>query len=296
MCQQGTHDYFGFIPASISISVGAFEVRPKDDYAETLSRIRSLAAADGFVHPCRIGEGTEGPRCEVPSMYRLPATHVIRGTPGDTNSRERRLAETGVLVHGLAFLLGVRAQFHDWWFDGRVPVRVDEICAITPEEVGEVLTRMGTAFATFPVMVRNRFVSILYLENRTASKHLYWEQFLLRYTVLDALFRCFVELGTLPRKRIAHHERFRVLAEHGLMHWSDAEEAVSKSVVAMRNDLVHEGLLDGLTPAGDYGDVIYLASHLRRLNQRLLLRLAGVSCGFAGSSWTQMGRYLLELR
>ena len=58
--------------------------------------------------------------------------------------------------------------------------------------------------------------------------------------------------------------------------------------------LVHEAVLEGRMLAADRGDVMMLAAHMKRLNERLVLRLGRVSCGFAESPWIRLGSFLLD--
>jgi hypothetical protein len=244
------------------------------------------------------GRSWDVPRSRhVAHLFKLPPTHVVSRHDGGLLGDERlfRLTDGAAIIHGLAFILGLRTQFHTWWFDGPVPTRCSPICVFSDAERGHVIEQIIRRTRDLPERTGKRLLGLLYAKNRASSYEWYWEQFLFQYIVFDGLYRCFADLGQVP-KRPRHAERFAELANKGLIHWSPSEQEIAERCVDMRNELVHEALLAGSAPTSDHTESIRAATQLGKLNDRLMLRLAGVECGFVQSSWDTMLNFCLELK
>jgi len=291
-------DAFGFIPRRLAFMAAGYVVRPVADFDRIVKEEQSRAGSDGFLRPISGFKSHYRHRrsATAPTLFGMQATHeIVQAEEPALDPRTLRLGQRGVLIHGLAFLMGVRAQFSDWWFDGAAPTVTDEISPIADDDLGQVLDRMIKTWQTFPPLTQSRFVSILYVENRNQTYPWYWEQFMFRYTAFDAIYRCLIDIDAVPPAK-AHGQRFKALADSGLLHWSPEEEKIVEAFVRVRNELVHEAMLEGGAPGSDAGEVLQLAFHLKRLNERLVLRLSNVRCGFVDSPWNRLDTFSLDLQ
>lgn len=274
-------DQFGFLTEPVSVTLEGMTVVPAIDFASVVASCVSKADRDAFV-------GSSG------SMFKLPATHVIRCEDQVPDLKRWRLGEGGILVHGLGFLFGARVQFHDWWFDGRVPIRSTAICSMRPSDPSSVIARMLHRWKAMPDQAKRRYLSVLYFEGRVQSYYWHWEQFLFRYISFDALYRTCVQLK-LVREARSHGERFRALADADILTMSPGDEERTRSFIKLRNSLVHESLVSGSTASRDCNDVVDAAYHLKRINERLILRIAAVKCSFVRAPWSHVGFFSLGL-
>lgn len=297
-----TEEFFGFISKGYDIEVGDYFIRPVENHAElSKSFISDSNRFDNFYYPPEaVVERTTngGPPEEVPGsrhaphLFRLRPSHSIRrrdnGTLGDP--RKFRKSDGGLLIHALAFLVKARCQFHDLWFDARVPAKPRAICEMTSNELALVLggllrTYREYASKTEQPRLAIRFVNLLYVKSRIGSYQWGWERFFFEYSVFDALFRCLKESGIIsPPNRLAHGQRFVYLGEEAKIIAWDAQ-AAERAIrfVDLRNDLAHETLWDGASPSSDVE--MEAAAELSRLNDRLILTAAQIPCGFRRSNW-----------
>lgn len=112
----------------------------------------------------------------------------------------------------------------------------------------------------------------------------------MEYIITDSLWKlCTDHLKLMPNKG-SHGDRIRKMCERFGVQYKQAK---IKCIVDLRNDLFHEGLWGKTTPghAPHTHSVLQDMFNLRRINQRLLLAIAGVDCSFVKSDWTCIGKF-----
>lgn len=298
---------FGYVPIDHEWTIAEYTITPVDQYREAVDYVTAEAnEAESFYYPreCFTARGTDAatmvrvPRSRhIESMFKLPATHCITWrSQAPPPSRDDFLrGEGSLLIHGLGFLLRLRCQFEDWWYEARIPTKQSPICLMRVNEIGQVLAFVLQEYRTWPQQTRSRFANALFVKSRTSSHHWTSEQFASEYAVFDALYQCWHTRPAQTRRRQGKHgKRFAQVGEAGLVHWDARHAAEAQAFVLFRNDLIHEGLWLGGTPlSGGFPDGV---RHLSQLNDRLVLALTKVECGFRSTSWMGMEQRILDLR
>lgn len=298
-------DYFGFVPIEEEWDLVEYRISPVDEFRRIVDdTLDDSYESEGFYYPppARIvtcsskgGEQVRPRSRHVAFPYPVPATHRIKhtGPQASISAAEWRKGEGGFLIHALGFLLRLRCQFHDWWFDSRLPIRTVPICVMTNRDISRLLAMMLTSYRTWTPEVRVRFANALFLKSRNLAYQWTWERFSAEYTVFDALYRCATGLRLVTAAG-GHGAHFKDLGVKGLICWDPPHEVETGLFVHFRNNLIHEGLwVSGSPTSNAYSDGYRTLS---QLNDRLALAVAGVDCSFTQSCWLTMTNFTLGLR
>lgn len=189
-------------------------------------------------------------------------------------------------MHLLGYLFGIRLQFSDWWFDGRVPTRLWETHKITFSEtaVQEFLSHSYETWNSWKDEERRLITNALYMHCRAPMYRWDWERFTIEYMVLDACWKL-AKLGHGVKDE-GHAKRVDSLCrKFGI----PSDGKLVEEIVRLRNDLFHEALWDGSQPCtGVDSDAFLQPNNLRRLNQRLIPALLGYNTPYVQTSWWSM--------
>ena len=195
-------------------------------------------------------------------------------SPPEVNIRE---GSAGFVIHLLAFLFATRLQFADWSFDGRVPLERRHrfwMHIMNPQQAERCLDHSLKIWSCWPEPEKKRFTNILYMFSRGCTYEWDWEEFIVQYIVLDALWRMGQQLFGLSAR--THKHRTRRLCEHfGLdvdnliaNKWIDVDK-----MAELRNDLFHETLWHGGRPSSTIGRLGYsMPARMSVLNETLITK------------------------
>jgi len=291
-------DTFGFIPAAFSIDSQVATVRPLDSLQATLTGLDDCLHPDGFIYPpisCTmeytLGDRTprKQPRSDRPApLQGLPATHSLTIATPSPLDEDPRLGVAAFVVHLLGWIYGFRAQFSDWWFDGRVPHKPQcDYHQPTDSQASLVVERSLAAWYGFPPRQRQVATNILYLGNRAASYEMTWERFQAEYMIADALFALAKSAGHIKaKKRIPHAARLDVMCSaFGI----PTDSAIVERIITLRNDLLHEALWEERMPGATVSHFSYTAAlFLHGISKRVSLSLFGVRGLYVHTAWWRM--------
>jgi hypothetical protein len=270
-------DMFGFLPVDRSFDFGEGAIEPLPGLPEKIARIRGAAHVDGFFYPPTV---TDRPAL----LYQLEPSHAIRLETSPLVA-DFRSGDGGFLMHFAGFLFGFRVQFHDWWFDGRLPMTGRMWSFLRPAAEGSLLSQAYRTWKTWPEAERTRFTNLLYMHGRSASYEWDWEQFTIAYMTLDGCYRMANALGIVSAG--GHADRLNaLLAVFGM----PSDRPLVDDILRLRNGLFHESLWHGGQPGTATRTGIALAHSLRRINDRLLLALAGYRGPYLSIPWWTIGQ------
>jgi hypothetical protein len=288
-------DQFGFLPKQLDLECSGFRIYCVDNFHETLESIKKTVNRDGFIYPPTIYSAVINPinmrkikripNSERPALLHIlpPSHHIEFETDVMKEKKELRCGLFGFIMQLIGYVFGVRLQFHDWQFDGRIPFRSQHNINITKETLENFFVHSINKFMSWEKDKQKFFVNILYMHNRAPSYEWDWENFIIEYMVFDACWK-FSELkGTTHGQRIEN-----ICTEYKLYQEND----VIEKIVNLRNNLFHESLWCGEMPctAADNED-FFVSYHLRRLNHRLIPALLGYNSSYVRSNWTCRGSY-----
>lgn len=214
-------------------------------------------------------------------LYRLPPSHTLQLTaPGDPV--KQRKGPAAFIVQLFGYLFETRVEFHDWWFDGRVPI--DRPRKIDPTEAvcGHFVSHCFRTWQGWSRQEKRLITNVLYMHCRAPSYEWPWERFAFEYMVNDGCYRL-AELQGSVRPRLRQDERIPALC--GKFRLAQNRNLI-KEIVELRNGLFHETFWAGQQPgAGARRSAYYASAHLRRLNQRLIPALLGYQNQFVSTQW-----------
>jgi hypothetical protein len=132
--------------------------------------------------------------------------------------------------------------------------------------------------------MRTTFIDAMFLHNRSSGYLWDWERLQAEYQVLDAFYAVARSRFNLPKS--SHRERIKILCDQFGLYW--APDLV-KSIVELRNDLIHEALWSGQMPGtAPDEDSFYMPIWLHKFNQRLGLAILGFANDYVRSRWNSL--------
>ncbi len=292
-------DRFGFLPCDWSFNFNGGTVSPIPEIQKARKWVERYMNEDGFLYPplsyrARLEPKTNKilgkiPKTQRPAhLHRVPASHELRLAVSGTQE-EIRKGPGAFVLHLLAYLFGIRLQFHDWWFDSRVPIRMAQTHNIhfTKATADNFLSHCYQVWRGWPEKDQKLITNLLFMHSRATSYEWDWEQFTIEYMVLDCCWR--LGTGRYGFRAKYHSDQIKILCEElGLLF----DEKLGRRIVCLRNNLFHETLWDGSQPCTAVsGDAFQQPHNLRRLNQRLIPALFGYKSPYVHTAWWSIGAW-----
>lgn len=290
-------DRFGFLNWARAIEFEGGSISPVAQFEETAAIVDSYTNQDGFLYPDMSGQVILDPKTDqilevlpktkrLALLHRVPASHTLCLADSYTIEELRRGAGA-FTMHLLGYLFGIRLQFSDWWFDGRVPIRLCAGHNITFAEatVQDLLSHSYETWKSWKDEERRLITNALYMHCRAPMYRWDWERFTIEYMVLDACWRL-AELRGQIQPQTKHKDRIQELCQAFQIPF---DAGLVQAIVTLRNELFHEALWDGSQPCtGVHSDTFLQPNNLRRLNQRLIPALLGYSTPYVQTCWWSM--------
>lgn len=293
-----TRDRFGFLPCDWSIKFHGGDIHPLPEFYKVRTRVEKHTNQDGFLYPprsytVRLDPTTKKRLGKVPGSERpallhpVPLSHELSLT-GRMKQEDLRKGPGAFLIHLLAYLFGIRLQFHDWWFDSRIPIKSTHNVYLTEAVVNDFISHCYRAWQGWPRQEQMLITNILYMHSRAPLYEWDWERFAMEYMVLDGCWRL-AELphGIKGKLTKPHSQRISRLCQKFGIPYDGSRVG---RIVALRNNLFHQTLWDGSQPCTSVNPETFLQpNNLRRLNQRLIPALFGYHNQYVRSLWWSMG-------
>lgn len=287
-------DAFGFLEYSEKIIFDGGHIIPSPDFSNACEWGRKYQNTDGWIYPpmehmvkCDPMTGAAGgaiPNTERPSLlHQVPPSHLLY-LHADEPSADSRKSHSGFLIHLLAYIFGTRLQFHDWWLDGRVPVKPTNNTHFTHAAIEGFISHSYTTWQAWDTKNRKLFANILYMHSRTPSYEWDWERFLCEYIVFDALFALSKTIFGFGANK--HKDRFKVVCNYFGIPFN---ERLIDNIYTLRNELFHESLWGGGQPCTAENNAFMQSDNLRRFNARLIPAVLGYKTPFIQTDWECMG-------
>jgi len=291
-------DSFGFFEYSKPIIFNGGKVSVSEDYGLASEWINKYKNRDGYFYPPTkhrvkfdpiTKEEEEIPNTKRPALlYRLPSSHKI----ALKNDDARRDSDLGLIIHLASYIFGTRVQFHDWWFDGRVPIKPANDFSLAHSTIEDFISCGYETWKSWNLKNRKNFINILFMHSRAPLYEWDWERFINEYIVFDAIFDLAKKLYGC--KASTHKYRFKSLCEEfGIMFNSGLVDLIYIS----RNSLFHHSLWDNGQPcsASDSHEVFMLPFNLHKFNARVIPALLGYNSPFIETSWWSLGQCCFDM-
>jgi hypothetical protein len=285
-------DQFGFLDYNDAIIFENGIIEPISNFKENLKWINKYLNKDGFIYPPIVSDyhldisfnkKEEIPNTDRPALlHKIPPSHQIRVHHPMFNPEYRKW-DLNFIIQLLAFIKGVRLQFSEWWFDGRVPIKNINNLSISPSVLSEFLSHSYNKWRELEELYKKWFINILFMHNRTSTYEWDWEKFMMNYTVFDGSFKLFATINKIKNK-IKHEERFKVLFDfYGIPY----HEEYINQIIFLRNDLFHQTIWDGGLPtaAEDKYKGFYHHLSLMKINLRIIPAILGYQTNFIKMPW-----------
>jgi hypothetical protein len=290
-------DYFGFLDYKATIEFEQGRISQIEDFDDIASQVdKYINIDDGFIYPPLSwkvdGEGNKIPNTERVSWKQpVPPSHQLFFHFPDTKENLRQ-GKGAYVIHLLAYLFGVRLQFYDWWFDGRIPHRQTHNVNFSSDTLAHFLSHSISKWESLGQEVKRLFINVLYMHSRVPIYQWDWERFAIEYMVFDGLYKllCLI-IGKNPKSE-KHTERINFVCEYfGIPIKKDFVE----DIVRLRNQLFHETLWSNSQPGTVVeGSAFFQAYNLRRLNQRIIPALLDYRNEYVKTGWWFAGSYSFE--
>jgi len=290
-------DFFGYLPCDWIIEFNGGRISPIAEFDKVTTWVAKSTNQDGFIYPpierqMKWDMSTKKYLGEVPKskrpalLHRIPASHKLcLYSLGEAEDIRKGLGS--LIIHLLAYLFGVRLQFFDWWFDGRVPTKSTHNVHFTKETVENFISHCYQTWSNWDEEEKKLIINVLYMHSRVPSYEWDWEQFMIEYMVLDGCYNLAKRLHGFVAKK--HQDRIKTLCQKfGI----PLKEELISDIVQLRNDLFHETFWDRSLPCTASSDSAFMSSyHLRRLNQRLIPALFAYNTPYVKTKWWHFGTF-----
>lgn len=296
-------DKIGYLPYKGPLQFSHGGIYPLDSFDNASEYVQKKANEDGFYYPPIVQtyrqshEIIDGnletfehvvPNTKRPAhLFRMPASHEIQIIkPADLNAP--RKGDGLFITYLVAFIFGVRLQFHDWWFDGRVPINCQQDFHMSPSATENFIDKAYGIWRNCSDPEKNLLTNLLYMQTKVKSYEWHWERFIVSYMVLDGCYKFFHETHGISSK--THKNRIKTVLEYFDMKLD--MEWIGR-IVCLRNDLFHETLWEGGQPGNNGSTYSYSAAvHLSKLNSRLIVAILGHRGKYIKSPWWQHGTFM----
>ncbi len=285
-------DRFGFLPCDWTFEFEGGEIRPIPEIDEVRKAVERYTNEDGFLYPPLsqrvrldwqtdrvLGKiaGTERPA----HLHQVPPSHELcLRAPGTIE--EVRKGPGAFIMHLVAYLFGVRLQFHDWWFDSRVPIRMGQTHNTYPNKavVEHFLSHCYRVWESWSAEEQRLVTNVLFMHSRAPSYEWDWERFAIEYMVFDGCWKL-----AKKKHRVKNVGSNRIESVCRIFA-IPCDNNLAQKIVGLRNRLFHESLWDRLQPCTAVSDDAFQQpNNLRRLNQRLIPALFGYNNRYVQSIW-----------
>lgn len=298
-----TADRFGFLPCDWTFDFNDGSISPLPEIQKARNWVAKYMNEDGFLYPPLSHRVRLEPRTnkilgkmrntERPAhLHRVPASHELCLAVSATQE-EFRKGPGAFLMHLLAYLFGIRLQFHDWWFDSRVPIRMGQTNNSYPTKAvaEDFLSHSYRAWQGWTSEEQKLITNILFMHSRAPSYGWDWEQFIIEYMVFDGCWKLATLRHDVSTKH-PHPKRFEVLCQKFGIPFN---QALVDRIVTLRNDLFHETLWNRSQPGTAVSVDAFMQPHnLRQLNQRLIPVLFGYKNTYVKTIWWSRGAHSFD--
>lgn len=203
-----------------------------------------------------------------------------------SENNDTRNSDAGFIIHVLGYLFGTRLQFHDWWFDGRVPIKSTHNITITDAVIEDFISKSYRTWLAWTDQIKKWFLNILIMHSRVPTYEWEWERFMIEYMVFDGAYRITQELFQF--RNGGHKQRFEeIFSRFGLEYHEDK----IKEIYRLRNDLLHQSLWDQSQACTQRpgSKALYHQITLSNINNRVIPALLGYNTSYIGTPWWTTG-------
>lgn len=301
-------DCFGFLPFKWTIEFDGGKISPLPDFDEAAACVDKYVNEDGFLYPpiehrAEVDPISSNPLKDVPRterpahLHRIPSSHELFLFASGT-SEDIRKGPGSFLIHLLSYLFGVRLQFHDWWLDGRLPIREKartHNIRFAENTARDFLSHCYKAWGNWSTKEQCLVINLLFMHSRASSYEWPWERFIIEYMVFDGCFRLAEALHLVQKKQENRKKTrnsgkaIKSLCQSFCIPYHDD---LADRIGSLRNELFHRALWDGSQPCTtESSSTFMLPNHLRRLNQRLIPALFGYKTPYVQTEWWFIRNY-----
>lgn len=295
-------DKITYLPYETPIKFKQGEICTVNNYDEVCEYVRCKANEDGFYYRpmteivMRREEIIEGQLkyFETPvsntkrpaRLFRLPATHEIKINNPNVITDIRK-GDGQFIIYLTAFMFGVRIQFHEWRFDGKVPVRKNTDFFTYHADIENVIGNAYEIWLQCSDQHRKFLINLLYMQQKIQSYEWDWERFFISYMVLDSCYKFFREKYGM--EKCSHRDRIEKMLSYCDMKFD--KDRVGR-IVELRNNLIHESLWNNEQPGEGCGHQQEL--DIFRINCRLILAMFGYRGEYVESPWWFGGPFVFN--
>jgi len=244
-------DRFGFLPCDWTFEFEGGEIRPIPEIDEVRKAVEKYTNEDGFLYPplshrVRLDWKTDRVLGEIAGTKRLAHLHQVPSSHelflrASGTAEELRKGPGAFILHLLAYLFGVRLQFHGWWFDGRVPIRMGQTHNIYPNKavVEHFLSHCYKVWERYSAEEQRLITNLLFMHSRGPSYEWDWEQFAIEYMVFDGCWKFAKRKHGV--RNVPHSDRIKAVCQRFSIPF---DNDLARKIVDLRNHLFHESLWD----------------------------------------------------
>lgn len=289
-------DKIGYLPYKGSLQFSNGGIYPLENFRVIQEYVNKKLNKDGYFYPPTVETYSQGfkvvnGKLEVfeelipntkrhAQMFKMPASHELR-IINPSNKDDPRNTDGLFITYLIAFIFGIRMQFHDWFFDGRVPVTRHQDFIFIHDATERFIDKAYDTWLTCTKENQLLLTNLLYMQTKVKSYEWHWERFLISYMVIDGCYKYLKETQSVTSEK--HKDRIKAIIDFFDIKFNT--EWIDR-IVGLRNEIIHEALWEGAQPGNSGSTYSYSAGfHLSKLNNRIIFALLGHRGQYIQSPW-----------
>lgn len=275
---------FGWIPHRIDINGNDISISTLPEFLENVDYVID----NYFYPPCvkyykrnfinNTEKEIQNSQREAP-LYLLRYTHKIKISKKNEKKDNHQFLE--YIIQFLGFIYGYRTHRENNPTDSRTYTKSNSLHSCPQptwfEKNFDIIIKFWKKLNKRDKIV---FTNALFFHNRVKSYTWDWEQFSNEYQVFDALYKVAHNLYCLKAK--SHSLRFDAACKKFNIYY---DKNVLRTIVKLRNDIIHEALWDGNLPITKSIKGISYFNYLHKFNQRFGLAIMGFKGEYIKLPW-----------
>ena len=289
-------DKIGYLPYEGFLEFSNGGIYPLENFTIIQEYVNKKLNKDGYYYPPTVETYSQGfnvvngkletfeeliPNTKKPAqMFKMPASHELK-IINPSNINDPKNSDGLFITYLIAFIFGIRLQFHDWFFDGRVPVATKQDFLFIPSAIEHFIDNAYNTWLNCSITQKKLLTNLLYMQTKVKSYEWHWERFLVSYMIIDGCYKYLKETQGVTSN--GHTNKINKILE--FLDIKLNSEWIG-SIVSLRNELFHETLWEGGQPGNSGSTKSYSAAfHLSKLNNRIVFAILGHCGEYIKSPW-----------
>lgn len=295
-----------YLPKRITISNEVFSLNPLSDFDETIEEVMSTFHIENdFCFPKSVkikyrNEVENGNLVEKevsrspsfqPEIFKFYPTHTFHlNSKNDSALNKFDQNPSFFILQIIAYITGFRVVPHDFWFDGKIPIKPTNNVLCT--DLSPIVDKAFKTWESLEPNARNELSAIFYFYNRSPSYHWRFEKFSHDFMIFDSALKFYK--SNISDFQVCKGKKYYNFLDHLNISY---KEDILKILIDSRNDLFHQFKWgEGAPGLFADGQLIGSAITFRRMLHAVLGKLINLEGKYFNNDWESRGTMSFDVQ